>query len=439
MANEQSVSLREYGTRRAIEYFLVSFVDLLGVVRSKLVPIAAIEQMQTGGAGFAGYAAHFDMTPADPDVFAFPDPSSVVQLPWNKRVAWVASDLYMHGKLVKQAPRQVLKEQISKGLKKGYRMKTGVECEFFLLSGDGINVSDASDAASKPCYDQGSLMRRFDIISELFKYMEVLGWKPYQADHEDGNGQFEMNWEYDDCLKTADRHVFFKFMVKAIAEKHGFRATFMPKPFLNKTGNGAHCHVSMWDDSGERNLFHDQSGELGLSFLGYAFLGGVMANAKALCGILNPTVNSYKRIDGTTTASGSSWAPTSVSYSGNNRTHMLRIPDEGRFELRLPDGAANPYLMQAVILASGLHGIENKLDPGPRSDWNGHLPPPAGQKLQFLPNNLLDALQQLSASEQLREALGVELIESYIKLKMDQWKSYAGHLSQWELDNTLDC
>jgi len=432
-------SLETFANEKGIAFFLISYVDLLGVLRSKLVPRAAIGKMQKNGAGFAGYAAHFRMTAADPDVMAIPDPKSVIQLPWKKDVAWVASDLYMNGSLLEQSPRQILKNQIKRFAKTGRIMKTGVECEFFLLeSGGDIQIADSKDTAGKPCYDQGALMRHYKVISELLDHMQTLGWKPYQADHEDANGQFELNWEYDECLATADKHTFFKFMAKSIAEKHGYRATFMPKPFVNKTGNGAHCHVSVWDDFG--NLFEDSAGELGLSSLAYKFLAGVLENAQAIVAFLNPTVNSYKRIDGQSTASGSSWAPCTISYTGNNRTHLLRIPEAGRFELRLADGAVNPYLLQAAILASGLHGIEKNLKPPPRCDWNGHLPPPKGfSELPKLPSNLLEALQNLSTSDVFKKAFGEEFIECYLDVQRQQWRSYASHLSQWELDTTLDC
>ncbi|KAG0602776.1 hypothetical protein M758_10G039700 [Ceratodon purpureus] len=404
--------LEKFAADNGINFFLVSYVDLLGVVRSKLVPSAAIGAMQKVGAGFAGYAAHFDMTAADPDMMAVPDAKSVIKLPWTEGVAWVASDVCMNGTPVLQSPRHVLRNQIEKAEKKGLRMKTGVECEFFLLTnGVETEIADVKDVASKPCYDQGALMRHFTVISELLEHMETLGWKPYQADHEDGNGQFELNWEYDDCLATADKHTFFKFMAKSVAEKHGFRATFMPKPFVNKTGNGAHCHVSVWNPDGSSNLFHDKDGELGLSELAYNFLAGVLENSQALVAILNPTVNSYKRIDGQSTASGSSWAPCTVSYTGNNRTHLLRIPDEGRFELRLADGAVNPYLLQAAILASGLDGIDKKLKAPERCDWNGHLPPPPNAPaLKALPSTLLEALDNLSHSESLKQ-VGIVITE----------------------------
>ena len=248
-----------------IRYFLISFVDLFGVLRAKLVPAAAIGQMQRDGAAFAGFATHLDLTPADPDVFAIPDPESLIQLPWKPEVGWLAADLIMNGKPIEHAPRNVLKRQIAAAAAQGYRMKTGVEAEFFVISADGRAIADEADRQAKPCYDQSALLRRYELIRAISDAMLGLGWGPYQSDHEDANGQFEMNWAYDDCLVTADRHVFFKFMVKALAEQHGLRATFMPKPFMDLTGNGCHAHVSLWDTIGATNLFHDPEGELGLS------------------------------------------------------------------------------------------------------------------------------------------------------------------------------
>jgi glutamine synthetase len=238
----------------------------------------------------------------------------LLQLPWRPEVGWLAADLRMNGKEVEASPRMVLKRQIERAQKLGYRMKTGVECEYFLVTPDGNAISDERDIQEKPCYDQSALMRRYDVISEICDCMIEFGWDPYQNDHEDANGQFEMNWDYADCLTTADRHVFFKYMVKSIAEKHGLRATFMPKPFSSLTGNGCHAHVSLWDESGGRNLFLDENGELGLSHLAYDFLGGIVHSADALAALFNPSVNSYKRIDATVTLSGASWSPNAISY-----------------------------------------------------------------------------------------------------------------------------
>jgi glutamate---methylamine ligase len=369
-------------------------------------------------------------------VLARPDPSSLIQLPWKPEVAWLAADPWMGGKPVEQAPRNTLKRLIADAAKKGLQLKSGVECEFFLVTPEGRDIGDGADRQAKPCYDQSALMRRYDVISEISDCMLQLGWKPYQSDHEDANGQFEMNWEFDDALVTADRHTFFKYMAKAIAEKHDMRATFMPKPFAHLTGNGCHVHVSLWN--GDRNLLEDDAGELGVSALGYHFIGGIINSADAMAAILNPTVNSYKRINAPRTTSGATWSPNSVTYTGNNRTHMIRIPDAGRFELRLPDGAANPYAMQAAILAAGLDGIEMKRDPGKRLDINMYTEGHTVADVKMLPLNLLDAIRALEQSEVMAKGLG-EFVPAYLKLKKIEWNDYARHLTEWERDTTMDC
>ncbi|WP_066556138.1 type III glutamate--ammonia ligase [Croceicoccus bisphenolivorans] len=431
-----TIELADLAKEKGVKYFLISYTDLFGNQRAKLVPSSAIAGMQKSGAGFAGFASWLDMTPADPDTFGKPDPASFIQLPWHPEVAWVAADLWMDDKPVEASPRVVLKRQIAKAAELGLVMKTGVECEFFLISADGTAISDDADTQSKPCYDQQALMRRYDIITEICDSMLELGWQPYQNDHEDANGQFEMNWHFDDALITADRQAFFKFMVKSIAEKHGLRATFMPKPFVHLTGNGCHMHVSMWN--GDTNVFEDAASPSGLSADGLAFIGGVIHSADALAAFTNPTVNSYKRINAPRTTSGATWAPNSVTWTGNNRTHMVRVPEGDRFEFRLADGAANPYLLAAGVLAAGLDGLANRRDPGPRQDINmytdGHLLTEAKK----LPLNLLDALRALEGSSVLADSLGA-LVPSYLKLKRTEWNSYCRHLTSWERETTLDC
>ena len=433
-----TLDLAAFAKDKGIKYFMISYTDLFAGQRAKLVPAQAISAMQEEGAAFAGFATWLDMTPAHPDLFAVPDPSSVIQLPWKKEVAWVAADCRMDDQLVAQAPRNVLKRLVQEAAAEGKRVKTGVEAEFFLITPDGGRISDDRDTAAKPCYDQQAVMRRYDVITEICDCMLELGWRAYQNDHEDANGQFEMNWEYDDALQTADKHSFFKFMVKSIAEKHGLRATFMPKPFKGLTGNGCHCHISVWDNDGRVNVFADRTAEFGLSAEGRHFLGGIMKHASSLAAITNPTVNSYKRINAPRTISGATWSPNSVTWTGNNRTHMVRVPGPGRFELRLPDGAANPYLLQAVIIAAGLDGLRHRCDPGPHHDIDmyaeGHLVKDAPR----LPLNLLDALRAYDADESLKQAVGPEFSAAYLKLKHQEWNAYASHFTQWEQDTTLD-
>jgi len=419
-----------------IRYFLISFVDLFGTMRAKIVPASAIDDVAAAGAGFAGFATWFDLTPADPDVLVLPELDTLIQLPWKPEVAWVTGDLIMGGEPVEQNPRQILKRAMA-AAGSSSELKTGVECEYFLITPDGTGISDAADQQAKPCYDQQALMRRYDVVAEICDAMVTLGWKPYQNDHEDANGQFEMNWQYDNALRTADKHAFFKYMVKSIAEKHGLRATFMPKPFSNLTGNGCHMHASLWN--GSKNVFADVKGELGLSREAYHFIGGVMHSAEALCAITNPVVNSYKRINAPVTLSGATWSPNTISYTGNNRTHMIRIPDAGRFEFRLADGAANPYLLPAAVLAAGLDGLRNSRDPGQRLDINMYTEGHKAAGAKKLPLNLLDALRALEKSTVLKEAFGEKTLTSYIKLKTADWNDYSRHLTDWERQTTLDC
>jgi len=438
-----NINLAKVASQKKIKYFLITFVDLFGVQRAKLVPARAISEMQKTGAGFGGFATHLDLSFSEPDMFAVPDPQSLIQLPWQPDVAWLASDLVMNNELIGQCPRVILKNQINSLEALDMKMMTGVECEFFILNEEGTQVADNRDDALKPCYDVAALMRRFDVLSEICDSMIKLGWKPYQNDHEDANGQFEMNWEYADCLTTADRHVFFKFMVKSIAEKHGLRATFMPKPFTQLTGNGCHAHVSLWDMKKKKNLFHDSSDQLGLSKIGYYFIGGIIKSADAFAAWFNPSLNSYERLNATTTNSGSTYSPTAVTYSGNNRTHMIRIPDEGRFEFRAADGAVNPYLLQSGIIAMGLDGIKNKRKPGKRQDINMYTQGHKLKRIKKLPVNLDQALKKFSEDVIVKNSIGSKIVSKYVKLKKRELKEFnkvrESNKKDWSRKNIINC
>ncbi|MFN9934134.1 MAG: type III glutamate--ammonia ligase [Cyanobacteriota bacterium] len=408
-------NLAAFAAHHGVRHFLFSFSDLFGVQRAKLVPASAAAELAACGAGFAGFAAWLEMTPADADVLARPDPASLTQLPWQPEVAWVATDLAVGGVPLAQSPRLVLQRPLERAAAKGLHLRTGVEPEFFLLDPLADAIADTRDTSEKPCYDQLALMRRYPLIAELLEAMEALGWGPYQADHEDANGQFEINWTFDHALTTADRHAFFRVMVATLAERHGLRASFEPKPFDELTGNGAHLHISLWSGEGT-NLFADPAGELGLSTLGYQFLAGLLAHAPALCALTNPVEASYRRLGRATSTSGASWSPAWITYGGNNRTHMIRIPDAGRIELRLGDGAASPYLLQAAVLAAGLDGIERQLDPGRRLDTNAYTHPPSEADARRLPTSLAEALAAFEADTVLREALGLEFCAAYSAL-----------------------
>jgi len=440
--------LSKVAAERGIEYFLVSFVDILGVLRSKMVPAAAIAQIQKDGAGFAPFASWLDYGPDAADMVAIPDPSTLIQVPIQPELAFVIGDCYIEGKKVQDSPRWVLKDQIAKAAAQNYVFKTGVEAEFFLLTPDNA-VSDAKDKQDKPCYDAQALMRRYDVLKTIVDSLNAIGYGVYQTDHEDANGQYEINWHYTDCLLTADRHVFFKWLVKTVAERHGYKATFMPRPFKDLTGNGCHCHCSLWKEG--KNVFVGKAGEkgtvagLGLSDIALNFLGGVLQKTPSFVAITNPSVNSYKRLNGIATTSGATWSPNRISFSGNNRTHAVRVPEGDRFEVRLADGAANPYLLQASLLGSGLWGLERKVDPSA-----SFMPPhinmylladdaPEIAHIGRLSSNLLDALRAMEKDPDMVKILGQKFVKSFLKIKNAEWKDFGQHLSSWELEKTLDC
>ena len=427
-----------------IEFFLCSFVEMSGAPKAKVVPAVHLQDMADGSAGFAGFAAgNMGQGPHDTDMLAMPDFDSLTILPWRPNVAWVASDITVDDQAWPYCPRTILQRQLATARDKGYSFKTGVEPEFMLTrrtEQGGFEPFDALDTLSKPCYDLRALNRNLDFTTTLLSYMQGFGWDPYANDHEDANCQFEINWTYSDCLTTADRHTFFRWMVRTLAEERGSIATFMPKPFSHLTGNGCHFHTSLWDAEGEVNLFLDESDENGLSELAYHFIGGLKHHARAIAALTAPIVNSYKRLIRGAPLSGATWAPVYVTYGASNRTQMIRIPGPGRMENRTVDGAANPYLAPTVMLAAGLDGIEHKMEAGNRNDRNLYEVPEAELKAEgigFLPTNLSEALDELAQDEVIKEALGREYAEYYIQVKRDEWKRYHDSVSQWEVENYL--
>ena len=429
---------------RGIEFFLCSFVEMGGLPKAKLVPATHLDDMAAEGAGFAGFAAgEMGQGPHDPDMLSIPDFDSLTILPWRKDMAWVAGNIFVEDKPWDYCPRTILGRQLAKAKEKGYVFNVGVEAEFMLLRRDengSYAPYDPLDVLEKPCYDLVTLHRNLDFMTMLIRHMQELGWAPYANDHEDANCQFEINWLFSDALTTADRHTFYRWMVKVNAEQHGLMATFMPKPFAHLTGCGAHYHMSLWDEENATNLFLDESDENGLSQQAYWFMGGILKHAKALAAVTSPIVNSYKRLIRGAPRSGATWAPVYVTYGGSNRTQMIRIPGPGRIENRCVDGAANAYLACTTMLAAGLDGIEKEMDPGTRNDDNlyeiaeGEL---ERRGIEFLPSTLKDALDRLEEDEVIIEALGREYAEYYIEVKREEWRSYHQSISQWELDRYL--
>jgi len=429
---------------QGLEFFLCSFVEMSGIPKAKLVPSTHVDDMAVEGAGFSGFAAgDIGQGPHSPDLMAIPDFRSLTMLPWRKNIAWVAGNSFVEGKSWKYCPRTILQRVIAKTLADhNLVFKTGVEAEFFLVRREDGRFApwDTADNAQKPCYDLRVLSHNLDICTSLVKYMQEVGWDPYANDHEDANCQFEINWTYSDALTTADRHVFFRYMVKQIAEQHDLLATFMPKPFHNLTGNGAHFHMSLWDARTDRNLFLDESDPLGLSKMAYHFIGGIKAHARAMAAVTNPLVNSYKRLIVGAPRSGATWAPVYVTYGGNNRTQMIRIPGPGRIEVRTIDGATNPYLAAAVMLAAGLDGVTRKLDAGKANQRNLYDVPPEELRkegIEFLPSSLAEALDALEKDSVIRGALGEEYAAYYIATKRDEWNTHQRMVSDWEREQYL--
>jgi glutamine synthetase len=442
--------VREYVQANGVEFVFAQFVDMHGKPNAKLVPTHHLDDLFDDGAGFAGFAAgDIGQTPNDPDLAAMPDPASFTPLPWKPNIARLACDVHVQGEPWPYCPRTILRNQVERARALGYEFKIGVELEYFLLrrrEDGGIEVADGLDTLAQPCYDMRALTRNLDFVSEVANHVTALGWDNYATDHEDANGQFEQNFGYADALTTCDRAIFFRYMVESLAQERGLIATFMPKPFAHLTGNGCHFHMSLWKD-GVNVLDAEPADDphgMGLSQTAYHFVAGLKAHAKAYIAVTAPTVTSYKRLV-LGSRSGSAWAPVYISYGANNRTQMLRVPCPGRIEDRTPDGSCNPYLAATVLLAAGLDGIENQLDPGrPTGDLNLHELDAEGRAahgIELLPANLLDATRELERDDVLRAALGSSAKEDYVdyfvRVKRDEWQQAHEQITQWELDRYL--
>jgi glutamine synthetase len=433
-----------------IEFLFAQFVDMHGKPSAKLVPAHHLDDLLTDGAGFAGFAAgDLGQGPDDPDMIAMPDPTTLTILPWRPTVARLACDVTVEGQPWPYCPRTILRNALTRIAEQGYEMRIGAELEYFLLrrAPDGsLQLADPLDTLEQPCYDMRALTRNLDFVSEVATAVTGLGWDNYATDHEDANGQFEQNFQFDDALRTCDRAIFFRYMVESLAQQRGLIATFMPKPFANLTGNGCHFHVSLWKD-GENAFARDPADDprgLGLSELGYHFIGGLMAHAKAYIAVTAPTVNSYKRLVVGAPTSGATWAPAYVSYGYNNRTQMLRVPGAGRVEDRTVDGSCNPYLGAAAMLAAGMDGVARSLDPGSHNDANLYTMSIADRQsagIEMLPANLLDATRELEADTVLREALGTtrrgDYVDYFIEVKRREWQAAHEQVTQWELERYL--
>ncbi len=427
-----------------VKYILAQFVDIHGVAKVKSVPAAHLNDILKNGAGFAGGAIWgTGIAPNGPDYMAVGDLSTLSLIPWQPGYARIICDGHVDGKPFENDTRVVLKKQVDRLAKHGWTLYTGLEPEFSLLKQDEhgqIHPFDDSDTLQKPCYDYKGITRQSAFLEKLTESLIEAGLDVYQIDHEDANGQFEINYTYADCLKSADDYIMFKMAASEIANQMGMICSFMPKPFSNRPGNGMHMHMSIGD--GKKSLFHDDSDKTGhgLSKLAYHFMAGILAHAPALTALAAPTVNSYKRLVVGRSLTGATWAPAYISYGNNNRSTMVRIP-YGRLELRLPDGASNPYLVTAAVIAAGLDGVERELDAGKGNadnlyDYSQEQLKQAG--IGILPQNLNEAIRAFEEDKILRDALGNSLSQEFIMLKDMEWVEYMRHVSDWEIKRYVE-
>ena len=432
---------------QGVRYALASFVDLHGMSKAKAVPLPHLGQMARGSELFTGAA--LDGVPqevSDDEVAAVPDPGSLTILPWQKEVAWFASDLHLGGQPFGACSRNVLHRVRAEAAAMGFRFNLGIETEFFVLKRNGAGELvpfSERDSLDKPAYDVRGLLDNLPWLDELVQAMNGLGWGVYSFDHEDGPGQFETDFDYAEVLTMADRLTFFKLMAKEIAHRHGLIATFMPKPFGDRTGSGAHYNMSLADLASGENLFIDPAGKpAAVSRLAEHFIAGILRHAAAICAVIAPTVNSYKRLVAQGSMSGFTWAPVFVCYGNNNRTNMLRIPSPGgRVECRAADISCNPYLGGAMILAAGLEGIREQLDPGDPNLVNAYTLTPeqlAERGITMLPRTLGEAIEAFAADPLSRRVFGDALFDSFVAYKREEWQSYHCTVSDWEMKRYLE-
>ena len=431
---------------KGVKYCIGAYVDMHGVPKGKVVPIHHMSHMAKGSERYTGYAVDgLGQAPNDDELTSVPDFSQAIQLPWEPKIVWVPADNHFQGKPYPLSTRVALQTQLAEARKLGFGMNLGIECEVFLLKQDAagaLSVPDAEDKLDKSCYDVRAFTNSFEWLDKMATAINGLGWDLYSFDHEDANGQFEFDFQYADALTSCDRLVFFRYMAKHYAREMGLLATMMPKPFADKTGNGAHFNMSLYDLDDGRNLFacdprEDRHG-IGLTPLGYQFIAGILKHGRALCAVLAPTVNSYKRLVRRGAMSYFSWAPVFNSWGSNNRTNSVRIPSGGgRCESRNADGAVNPYLAATLLLAAGLEGIREKLDPGTPNEDNLYAISEDERRargIDFLPQTLQEAVVAFAEDPLVEATLGRELRDEFIRYKTEEWQAYHLTVGSWEVE-----
>jgi glutamine synthetase len=446
-SNEKIRELERQLAERGVKYCIGAYVDIHGLPKGKVVPLSHLAQMASGSERYTGYALDgLGQEPHDDEITSVPDLDRVVQLPWEPTVAWMPADNAFQGRPYALSTRVALKRVLAQAAELGVGLHLGIECEVYLLrqGADGsLAVANAEDRLIKPCYDVRGFLQNFTWLDRMASTLGELGWDLYSFDHEDGNGQYEFDFQYSDALTMCDRLVLFREMAKHYAREQGLLATMMPKPFAHRTGTGAHFNMSLYRLEDRRNLFACESGEdprgLGLTALGYAFIGGILKHGRALCAAFAPTVNSYKRLVRQGAMSTFSWAPVFNSYGSNNRTNSIRVPaGGGRCESRNADGSVNPYLAATLALAAGLEGIRERIDPGEPHEDNLYALDDAQRRargIEFLPQTLQEAVAAFAADPLVLETLGAQLRDEFVHYKSLEWESYHQSVSAWEIDH----
>ena len=445
-SSEEIENIKQTLKDKGVKYCIGAYVDIHGIPKGKFVPIDHLNHMAHGSELYTGYALDgLGQAPNDDEIASVPDLDSISQLPWQPEVAWMPADNTFKGEPYDINTRVALKKVLKQAEDLGYGMNLGIECEVFVLKQDDdgkISVPNKDDKLEKSCYDVRSFMDQFNWLDKVSTTINELGWDLYSLDHEDANGQYEFDFKYSDALTMCDRFIFFRYMAKEYAKQEDLIATLMPKPFADKTGNGAHFNMSLYDLETGDNLFEcdpkDDPRGLGLTTLGYQFIGGVIKHGRALCAAFAPTVNSYKRLLRQGDMAYFSWAPVFNSFGSNNRTNSIRVPmNGGRCESRNADGAVNPYLAAALVLAAGLEGIKEGIDPGNPQDDNLYElteQERSERGIEFLPQNLAEAVKAFADDPFVEETLGKELRDEFIRYKQNEWDSYHKSVSDWEVE-----
>jgi glutamine synthetase len=431
---------------QGVEYCIGAYVDIHGIPKAKVVPIDHLPQMAGGSERFTAYALDgLGHGPSDDEITCLPDLDHIIPLPWEPKVAWMPADNGYKGAPYTMNTRVALKNVLAEAAKMGFGMNLGIECEIYLFrqNADGsLSIPNPDDKLGKAAYDVRGFMDNFAWLDKMASAMNGLGWDLYSFDHEDGNSQFEFDFNYSDALTMCDRFIFFRYMAKHYAKQDGLLATTMPKPFADKTGTGAHFNMSLYDLKTGKNLFacdpKDDPRGLGLTPIGYHFIAGILKHGPALCATFAPTVNSYKRLVRRGAMNYFSWAPVFNSFGSNNRTNSVRVPmGGGRCESRNADGAVNPYLAATLALAAGLEGVREGLDPGKPNDDNLYEMTETERQARgigFLPQTLQEAVKAFAADPIVEKTLGKALSDEFIKYKSEEWEAYHQSVSQWEID-----